>query len=177
MLMAALLLVSHLACAGDKPASCELANKSTLSRFPSGLAQVSNLGTIEITCRVPARPFPTKPGESHNCLGVTTTAYKISPANKKELVSSEVKLSGGGIQRDPEVEWVNFYVHIPLEDAERDEEGLKYIAKIFKSMTPEQLKQLPEGASERGLERIREFVYQNRFAHFQVECRILDVIE
>ena len=57
-----------------------------MSRSSSGLAQVSNLGDIQITCRVPARPFPTKPGESHNGLRAATTAYKISPDGSKELV-------------------------------------------------------------------------------------------
>jgi hypothetical protein len=41
-------------------------------------------------------------------------------------------------------------------------------------MTPEQLKQIPEGAHQRALERMREFVYQNRLGHFYLECRILD---
>src|ERR1022692_1133259 len=65
MLMAQLLLLSSVAFGGDKPASCELASKGIVSRSSSGLAQVSNLGDIQIACRVPARPFPTKPGETH----------------------------------------------------------------------------------------------------------------
>jgi hypothetical protein len=160
--------------AGDKPASCELASESIVSRSSSGLAQVSNLGTIEITCRVPARPFPTKPGEGRNGLTAATAAYKISSDNSKELVPSEVKKFGGGSQPDPEVEWVSFYVHIQLNDAEHDAETRRYVDKLFKSMTPEQLKQIPEGAHQRALERMREFVYQNRLGHFQVECHILD---
>src|SRR6202049_5289504 len=64
--MAQLLLLSSVAFGGEKPASCELASKSIVSRSSPGLVQVSNLGDIEITCRVPARPFPTKPGESRN---------------------------------------------------------------------------------------------------------------
>jgi hypothetical protein len=90
----------------------------------------------------------------------------------KELVPSEVKQFGGGFQADREVEWVNFYVQ--LKDAERDAEARRYVDKLFKSMTLEQSKQIPEGAHRRALERTREFVYQNRLGHFQVECRILD---
>jgi hypothetical protein len=35
-------------------------------------------------------------------------------------------------------------------------------------------RQIPEEARQRALERAREFVYQHRLGHFQVECRILD---
>src|SRR5580704_17791047 len=117
------LLLSSVAFGGDKPASCELARKSIVSRSSSGLAQVSNLGDIEITCRVPARPFPTKPGGSRNGLRVATTAYKIPPDGSKGLVPSEVHQSGGGgggFGPNPEPEYVLFYVHIPLESAELD---------------------------------------------------------
>ena len=175
ILMAQVLLLSCApAFAGDKPASCELASESIVSRSSSGLAQVSNLGTIEITCCVPARPFPTKPGEIRNGLGAATRAYKVSPHGNRELVPSEVKQSGGGSQPDPELEWVDFYVHIQLKDAERDAEVRRYVDKLFKSMVPDQINQVPEGGHQRALERVRELVYQNRIGHFQVECRILD---
>jgi hypothetical protein len=176
ILMAHLLILSSVAVAflEDKPAACELASESILSRSSSGLAQVSNLGTIEIKCSVAGRRFPSKPGETRLGLAAATTAYKISLDGSKELVPSEVKQSGGGFQHDPELEWVNFYVHIQLNDAERDAETQRYVDKLFKSMTPEQLKQIPEGAHQRALERMREFVYQNRLGHFYLECRILD---
>jgi hypothetical protein len=171
MLMAQLLLVSSVAFGRERSAICELASKSIVSRSSSGLAQVSNLGDIEITCRVRARPFPTKPGESRNGLRAATTAYKISPDGSKKTVPSEVHESGGGFEPDPEREWVNFYVHIPLRSAERDAEVSKYLAKLEKSMAPEQI---TEEAHHRALERTRELVYQHRIGHFQVECRILD---
>jgi hypothetical protein len=171
MLMAQLLLLSSMAFGGDKFASCELARKSIVSRSSSGLAQVSNLGDIEITCRVPARPFPTKPGESRIGLRAATAAYKISPNGSKKSVPSEVHESGGGFGPDPEREWVEFYVHIPIDSAERDAEVRKYLAKIEKSMPPEQI---TEETHQRALERTREFVYQHRVGRFQVECRILD---
>src|SRR6266446_2820074 len=112
MLLAQTLLLSSVALGGDKPASCELASKSIVSRSSSGLAQVSNLGDIQITCRVPARPFPTEPGgKGRNGLRAATTVYKISPDGSKRLVPSEVHQSGGGggaFGPDPEPEWVEF---------------------------------------------------------------------
>ena len=172
--MAQLLLLSSAALGGDKPASCELASKGIVSRSSSGLAQVSNLGDIQITCRLPARPFPTKPGESRNGLRVATTAYKISWDGHKRMVPSEVHQSGGGggaFGPDPEPEWVEFYVHIPLESAERDAEARRYLAKIEKSRAPAQI---TEEVHQRALEGLVELVYQNRGGHFQVECRVLD---
>jgi hypothetical protein len=81
---------------------------------------------------------------------------------------------GGGSQPDPELVWVAFYVHIQLRDAERDAEVRRYVDELFKSMAPDQINQIPEGGDQRALGRVREFVYQNRLGHFQVECRILD---
>ena len=84
---------------------------------------------------------------------------------------SEVHQSGGGFGADPESEWVGFYVHIPLESAERDAEARRYLGKLEKSMPAEQI---TEEAHQRALERARGLVYQHRVGHFQVECRILD---
>jgi hypothetical protein len=166
MLLAQLMFLSCAAFGGDTPATCELASKSIVSRSSSGLAQVSNLGAIQITCRVQARQFPTKPGESQNGLRAATTAYKISLGGSKKLVPSEVHQfggGGGGFGPDPGLEWIDFYVHIPLEPAERDAEARKYLAKVEKSMAPEQI---TEAAHQRRLERVRELVYQHRVGHF-----------
>lgn len=168
MLLAQLLFVSSAALGGDKPALCELASKSIMSRSSSGLAQVSNLGDIQIRCHVPARPFPTKPGEGQYMPRVATAAYKISPDGGKQLVPSEVKQSGGG--SDSGQEWVDFLVHIPLDPAERDAEASRYLAKIEKSTRA----QITEEVRQRALQGLLEFVYQHRVGHFQVECRILD---
>jgi len=170
-LIAQLLLLSSVAFGGDKPVLCELASKSIVSRSSSGLAQVSNLGDIEITCRVQARPFPTKSGKSRNGLRAATTAYKISPEGSWKTVPSEVHESGGGIVPSPEREWVGFYVHIPLGSAERDAEVRRYVAKLEHAMAPEQI---TEEAHHRAMERTRDFIYQHRVGHFRVECRILD---
>lgn len=96
MILALLLLLSPVAFGGDKPTSCELARQSIVSRSSSGLAQVSNVGDIQITCRVPARPFPTKPGTTRSGLKLEATTYKVSPDGSKKSVLSEVHLSGGG---------------------------------------------------------------------------------
>ena len=80
---------------------------SVVSRSSSGLAQVSNLGDIQITCRVTARSFPTKPGESRKGLRAATTTHKVSPDGSKKLVVSEVHQpggGGGGLGPDPEPE-------------------------------------------------------------------------
>ena len=171
VLLAQLLFRSCLAFGGDKPATCELASKSIVSHSSSGLAQVSNLGDIQIICRVRSRQFPTKLGESRNGLRAATTAYMISPDGGRKLIPSEVHQIGGGFGPDPGPEWVDFYVHIPIEPAERDAEARQYLAKVEKSMAREQI---TEEVHQRNLERVRELVYQHRVGHFQVECRILD---
>ena len=174
-LTAQLLLLSSLAFGGDQPASCELASKNIVSRSSSGLAQVSNLGNIDITCHArAARPFPTKPGESREGLKAATTVYSISPDGSKKLVPSEVHQhggGGGGFGPDPQPEWIDFYVHIPLDSAERDAEARRYLAWLEKAMAPEQI---TEEVRQRALETTRELVYQHRVGHFRVECRILD---
>jgi hypothetical protein len=90
------LLLASVTFATDMRASCELAEESILGRPSPGLAQVSNVGDIRIRCRVPARPFPTKSGESRNGLTVGTTTYAISADGSKKLVPSEVHVLGGG---------------------------------------------------------------------------------
>ena len=172
------LLFASVTFASDIRPSCELAKESILSRSSSGLAQVSNVGDIQIRCRIPARPFPTKPGgEWRNGLTAATTAYEISADGSKKLVPSEVHVfggGGGGIRPDRGPEWVDFYVHIPLDSAEADAEARRYFAKIEASMTPEQKRQTTPEAWERGLERVRQFVYQHRIGRFQVNCQVLD---
>jgi hypothetical protein len=132
------------------------------------------LGRIRITCRVPARPFPTKPGEIRNGLTAATTAYEISANGSRTSVPSKVYTVGGGFGPEPEPDWVDFDVHIPLDSEELDTEARKYLAKLEESLTPEQKAQFTEDARKKALENLREVVYQHRVGHFQVECRILD---
>ena len=54
--------------------------------------------------RIPARLFPTKPGEGQNGLGAVNTAYEISANRSKKSVPSEVHESGGGFGPGPEGE-------------------------------------------------------------------------
>lgn len=169
-----LLLLSTVAFGSDRPASCKLASKSIVSLSLSGLAQVSNLTGIDITCLVPARPFPSKRGESYNPLRAATTAYKFLPDGSKKLVPSEARESGGGFGHGRE--WIRFSVVIPLNPAERDAEARRLLAKVEKFANSRAPEQMTEEANQRALERAREFVhqYQEQVGHFQVECRILD---
>jgi hypothetical protein len=174
IILAQILLSASVTFASDIRPSCELVKESILSRSSSGLAQVSNLGSIRITCRVPPRPFPAKPGESRNGLTAATAAYEILVSGSRKLVASEVYLVGGGFGPEPEPEWVDFYVHIPLDSEELDTEARRYLAKLEESMTPEQKARFTEGARKKALENLRQVVYQHRVGHFQVECRVLD---
>jgi hypothetical protein len=178
MALSPILLFASFAFATDTRPSCEMAKESIVSRSSSGLAQVSNLGGIRITCHVPARPFPTTPGgEPRYLLKVATTAYEISADGTKKLVPSEVHVvggGGGGFGPDPEPEWVEFDVLIPLDSKELNAEAHRYFAKLVESMTPEQKAQIKEYPQEKALENIRQLVYQNRVGHFQLDCRVLD---
>ena len=164
--------------ATDTLPSCELAKENIVSRSSPGLAQVGNLGSISITCRVPARPFPTTPGgEPRSLLKVATTAYEISADGTKKLVPSEVHVvggGGGGFGPEPAPEWVEFDVLIPLDSEELDAEARRYLAKVEESMTPEQKAQVTQLPQNKALENIRQLVYQNRVGHFQLECHVLD---
>jgi hypothetical protein len=175
--LAQILLFASVTSASDMQSSCELAKESMLSRSSSGLAQVSNVGDIHITCHVPARPFPTEPGEHRYMLQAETSAYEISADNSKKLVPSEVHVFGGGTGTFgpyPEAEWVEFYLHIPLDPEEADAEARRYLAKLVESMAPEQKAQLPQDFQKKALENLRPLVYQHRLGHFQVDCRVLD---
>ena len=177
IILAQILPSASVTFASDIRPSCELAKESILSRSSSGLAQLSNVGDMRIRCRVPPRPFPTKPGESRNGLTAATTAYVVSADGSKKLVPSEVHVFGGGgdgFGADPEPEYVDFYVHIPLDSAEADAEARRYLAKLQASMTPEQKAQFTEDAQKKALENLRALVYQHRVGHFQVDCRVLD---
>jgi hypothetical protein len=162
------LLLTNLAFASDQPASCEIAKSSILSLSSAGLAQVSNLGFIEIICRVPARPFPDKPGEIRYGLKAATTAYQISTDGIQKEVPSEVKASGGGSDR--EREFVNFSLYLPLERTERDLEARRYLDRLQKKAPGV----ISDSESKQMLEGISRFVSQHRSGHFRVECRVLD---
>jgi hypothetical protein len=172
LILVQVLAVCPLAFGDDKPAFCELESKSIVSRSSSGLAQVSNVGDIEITCRGAARPFPSKPGESRKGLTAATEAYLTSSDGTATLVPSEVIVhggGGGGFMVAEGQEWVAFYVHIPLDSAERDSEARSYLDKM---VLPQE--ELSEEAKQQAVERIGELVYQHRLGHFKLKCRVLD---
>jgi hypothetical protein len=163
--------LSLMAWGAEKPAKCMLEGKNIVSHSVSGIPQISNLGDIEIRCSVPARPFPTKPGESRNGLKATATSYKISPNGSKESVVSEVNVVGGGF--DHQQEWVLFFAHIPLESAELDEEARRYFARMENELAKGPA-HLTKEEQERALDRLREVIYQHRVGHFLMECRVVD---
>jgi len=174
LLLAQILLVSCVALAGDGTASCKLADKNIVARTASGLAQVSNVGDIQITCSVPARPYPTKPGEFLNGLTVATKAYQVLRDGSEKLVPSEVNVTGGmrgmGLV-PPGQEGVQFHLHVPLARPEQKAEAERYWAKIQDKMPQEAFS---EEARRQALERLQQFVYQQRVGRFRVECRVMD---
>jgi hypothetical protein len=169
LLITQILLLSSLAFAADKPASCELAGKSVVSHSPSRLAQVSNVGLIEITCVVHVQHVPAGTAGSRSLLRVATVAYQVLPDGSKKPVPSETNQTGGG--SDTETQLVYFTFHIPLEPAEREAEANRIAAWVEKSMAPQQI---TEETHQRTLERIRTIIGQHRVGHFQVECHMLD---
>jgi hypothetical protein len=173
------LFLPLIALAAEKPALCGLTGNSIVGRSASGVAQVSNLGDIEIRCSIPARPFPLRPGESRNGLRSSVTTHKISPDGSKELewLASEAHVTGGGFDRgDSPQEWVIFYVHIPLESAELDAEANRYLAKLetARGQQPMPTAPLTEEERRRALANIRSLVYQHRDGRFLIECHVMD---
>ena len=178
MILSPILFFACVAFAADTHPSCELAKESVVSRSAKGFAQVSNLGGIHMTCHVPARPFPTTPGGvPRDGLKASTAAYQISADGSKKLVLSKVQIvaSGGdGSGSNPEPEWVEFDVLIPLDSKELDAEARRYLTKFEGSMTPEQKAQFVQLPRNKALEHIRQLVYQNRVGHFRLDCHVLD---
>lgn len=177
MVLSPILVLASGAFATDTRPSCEIAKESIVSRSSSGLAQVSNLDSVRITCHVPARPFPTKPGEFRYGLQAATNAYQISADGSKKLVPSEVHIvggGGGGFRPNPGPEWVEFDVFIPLDSKELDAEIRRYLAKLEESMTADQKAQFKTLPQEKALENLRPLVYQNRVGRFQLDCQVLD---
>jgi hypothetical protein len=173
ILLVEILLLPLLAFAGNKPASCGLGKNTAVTLSPEGLPQVSNLTTI---CIVPARPFPTKPGEFQNGLQAETTVYEVLGDGSKRVVPSDVTVhggGGGGWASNPPPEWVDFDAFIPLDPAERDEEALKFLAFVEQGLAPEQL---TNKQRQNAMEVARYVVEhtQHRVGHFQIECSVVD---
>jgi hypothetical protein len=166
-----LLLVSTLGFADYPPASCQISDKSELSTSASGIAQVSNLGLIQIRCNIAARPWPLRPGTVRSGLKVEAAAYKTSAEGTRHSVPSEVNVSGGGLSGT--TEWVDFYVDIPLDPADRDAEFRRYLAIVDRSVGDEQLKETIHHL-QKNPQAMAAIITQNRVGRFEVECRVLD---
>jgi len=174
LLLACILLASSAALAGEGTALCQLTDKYVLARTPSGLAQFSNVGQIQIVCSVPERPFPTKPGTSLSGLKIATKAYQILADGSEKLVSSETNVTGGGrgyAPVPPGWEGADFYLHIPLEPSEQEAEIERFWKKTKDKLPP---KFQTEEARRKAFERLQQFVYQHRAGRFRLECRVMD---
>jgi len=174
ILLAQLLFFASAAFGGEKPAICELASKSIVGRSSSEIPQVSNLGDIDIKCGVASRGSFKAGDPPRQGLRASTTAYLVLPDGNKKLVASEVNVSGGGA--DLEREWTDFYVHIPLEEAERDAEARRCQCKLEKSLIEKSMIGEPftSDAREQQVAKLRELISQHRTGHFQFQCRVLD---
>ena len=173
----ALVLASALAFGDSGPASCQVSEKSVVSRSPSGIAQVSNLGLIGINCGVAARPWSRKPGTFRRALKAGVTVYEVSADNTRSEIPSEVNVSGGGSGDGKE--WVEFYVDIPLGPSERDAEVRRFLAG-FEGWVDEhpqdrqELDELVRDLRTADPQELAAVVSQYRVGNFRVDCRVLD---
>ena len=71
----------------------------------------------------------------------------------------------------PGQEGVLFYLHVPLDPAEREAEARRYLASLVNSMPQTQLS---EEKRQRALRLLQQSVYQHRVGRFRVECQVLD---
>jgi hypothetical protein len=185
-MIVAILLLSSLAFAADKQASCVIDDKSILSRSPSGVPQVSNLGLIQITCRAPGRPWPSdpKPGFGRFALRLKTVAYQIGDDGTKTVVPSFSNVTGGSdcgpfqISGECNEASLLWYLNIPIDPTEAIAEIREFDRKldVERTPSPEQRKQAEDHIRdlEKDPDELAEIVRQYRPGHFLIECRIMD---
>ncbi|HEX4486017.1 MAG TPA: hypothetical protein VH088_07110 [Terriglobales bacterium] len=183
-MIVAILLLSSLAFAANKQASCVIDDKSILSGSPSGVPQVSNLGLIQITCRVPGRPWPSdpKPGFGRFALRLKTVAYQIGDDGTKTVVPSFSNVTGGSdcgpfqISGECNEASLLWNLNIPIDPTEAIAEIREFDRKLEVELSPEQRQQAE--AHIRDLEKhpdeLAEIVRQYRPGNFVIECRIMD---
>lgn len=158
---------------GADKVTCSVASKYILSRSAAGDAQVSNRGSLEMECSVPARPVPNKPGQFRLGLTVSIAAYAVLPGGGKKLVPSEASTSGGS--DNGTLEGVNFNVRIPLEPRELDDEAQRFIAKAKEESAKSTPPQLMTEQEEQGLRKgLGAFFPQQRVGRYLLECHVLD---
>ena len=183
LMLVQILLLTSIAFAQENPTSCAVSKSSTLSLSSAGTPQVSNLAFIEITCTVPARPIPNKPGEGRNGLNAATTAYEVSPDSMRKEVPSNVIVSGGGQKQEKES--VFFTLYLPLDRAGRNREARRYFDRLLKGLnspdTDSQLKMATHFLRKQMLSQRKQYlgsisndISQHRTGHFEVQCRVLD---
>jgi len=167
LLLAQIVLVPWVAFCSNLTASCELADRSIVGRASSGLAEVSNLGLIEITCRMPARSVPTT-----SLLKVATRVYEVSPTGSLRLVPSGTQVTGGmdDFGLVPPQEGVIFVLNLPLGLPARQAEA----QRLFDKMQNSRPEHVPEITRQEAVKRIQKSVSQHRVGQFLVECRLLD---
>jgi len=169
--VAPILLASIHALASDGAASCEIKEKSIVNRSSSGVAQVSNLGLIEMECRFPARPFPI-PGLPE----VETSVHEIHADGTENLVASKVNEVGGSYNIGSE--GIDFDLSIPLSPTELDVEAQDILAALVRNAKDENEKQALREAFRRRMredpQTMAEFITEHRAGHFEVKCRIMD---
>ncbi len=167
-----LLLLSTLGFADHAPASCQISDKSVLSNSASGIAQVSNLELIQIRCHVAARGPLMKPGEVRNGLKAEAAVYKISADGTRNSVPSDVNVSVVGSRGT--TEWVDFYINIPLDPADRDAEIRRYLAILDRGVADNQVLQKRIRQWQKNPQALAAIISQNRLGRFEVDCRVLD---
>ncbi len=154
---------------------CQLTEKYILARNTSGIAQFSNVGDIEITCSVPERPFPTKPGDKPLWgLKVSTKAYQLLENGQEKLVPSETNVTGGmrGFGPVPAgQEGAIFSLHVPLEPSEQQAEAERLWERIQSDLPQEKRTQ---DEHRKALQRVQALIYQHRVGRFRVECSVMD---
>ena len=166
------LLMPPDAFAAEDRVLCLLEPSSIVSRSASGIAQVSNLGDIQIHCSVPAQPVSLKPGESLFDIGAKTAkAFLLLPGGDKKEVPVEVIGRGGGNNR--EGAYVDFYLHPPLDSPEREAEARRAVARLDREIAKDSSRP-PEKTTEEQqrlkVATISTMVFQHRAGRFHVEC-------
>src|SRR5262249_46328244 len=109
-------------------ATCSVQPKSVVARSQDGVAQVSNLALIAIEARI--TPHRAVPAEGLFGLRVEATVFLIDSDNRRTAVPSRAIPSGGGGDLESNSEYTNFYLDIPIDEAERDAQIHDYLEGI-----------------------------------------------
>ena len=154
---------------------CLLEPSSIVSRSPSGINQVSNVGDIRVHCSVPARPVSLKPGEGLMPFSAkTANAFLLLPNGSVKEVSADVIGIGSGHDQTTRA-WAEFYLHLPLDPAQREAEARRALARLESELAEEKShsqKTLTDEERQRGVSKFAERVFQHRVGRFRVKCNL-----